>query len=245
MLGKIYHSTTPLHSSCIFRSRNFTPFFAPKSAIIFFEKFLQKHLEYSKILSIFALENQATSYMDIIQFTKIFLPNLASEYAKGTLPLHALVDVDLWKKVFPDGKGTRRSDKVHWQQVEFTCCQLLDHSLLFTFILPQPKRQGEPRFAAFRIMLASQSPRTIVYYLLTKPQSDDDPWDILYLPLPLGADKMELKFKQKISGQENLRNFVHDVQQIDFNDDSYAKSLFDDLRSIFGNMFRTQDDSRR
>ena len=52
---------------------------------------------------------------------------------------------------------------------------------------------------------------------------------------------MELKFKQKASGGDDLCNFIRDVQQIDFNDESYNKSLLDDFRDLVGNIFGQQE----
>jgi hypothetical protein len=178
--------------------------------------------------------------MDLNDFSKIFLPNLVSEYVKGNLPLHALVDLDTWKKVFPD-KGFKQTKQFPWYQVEFTCNPLKDRTILFSFSLPQPKKYGEAKYAIIRLKPEEHAQRRAVYYILTKPQNYDDHWDIHYLPLPLGADKMELKFKQKITGTDSLRNFVLDVQQIPFDDDSYDKSIIDDIKNIWGNIFKSQD----
>ena len=180
--------------------------------------------------------------MDTTEFSKIFLPNIVSEYLRGTRPLHALVDIDAWKKVYPN-QGHKRGNRIRWNQVEFTCYALQDRTLLLTFILPQPEKYGEVKYVAIRLKPEEHDEKQSVIYVLTKPQDPDDKWDISYLPLPLGAEKMELKFKQKISGTDNLRNFVQDVQQIDFYDDSYNKSFLDDFRDIFSNIFRSQDDS--
>jgi len=178
--------------------------------------------------------------MDTNKFSKIFLPNLVSDYVKGTLPLHALVDFDTWKKVFSD-KGSHQGNQIQWYQIEFTCNPLKDRTILFSFILPQPTKYGEVKYAAIRLSPEEQMERRAVYYVLTKPQRYDDPWDIYYLPLPQGQEKMELKFKQKINGTDSLRNFVYDVQQIEFNDNSYNKSFLDDVKDLLGNFLKPQD----
>ena len=193
----------------------------------------------SIILFNFAADNQTSSYMDTNQFSKIFLPRLVYEYVRGTLPFHALVDIDTWKKVFPNS-GSKRDKQIRWDQIEFICTALEDRTLLFTFILPQPKNYGEVKYAAIRLKPEEHTVRRAVYYVLTKPPNNDDSWDISYLPLPLGAEKMELKFKQKIIGLTDLCNFVKNVQQIDFNDDSYNKTFLDDLRNILGDIFDIQ-----
>lgn len=178
--------------------------------------------------------------MDTNQFTNIFLPRLVFEYVRGTMPLHALVDLDLWRKVFPY-KGNKRNPQLNLNLVEFCCQALPNRTLLFTFVLPQPKKPEDAKFATIRLKPEEHAIRRAVYYTLSMPQSDEDPWDIYYLPLPLGADKMELKFKQKASGGDDLCNFIRDVQQIDFNDESYNKSLLDDFRNLFGNIFGQQE----
>ena len=180
--------------------------------------------------------------MDTSEFSKIFLPNIVFEYLRGTLPPHALVDIDAWKKVYPYQKR-KRGNQIDWEHVEFTCYDLQDRTLLLTFILPQPKEYGEVEYVAIRLKPEEHDEKRAVIYILTKPQDPGDKWDISYLPLPLGADKMEFKFKQKISSTDQVRNFAKDVQQIDFYDDSYNKSILDDFRDIFSNMFRSQDDN--
>jgi len=197
-------------------------------------------LEISNFFSNFAAYNLTTTYMDIHQFSKIFLPQLVLEYVKGTLPFHALVDIDTWKKVFPN-KVRRHPYQIQWSQLVLTCNPLKDRTILLSFILPQPLKYGDVKFAAIRLNPEEHTLRRAVYYVLTKPQSYDDNWDISYLPLPQGEDKMELKFIQKITGTDSLRNFVYDVQQIDFDDDNYNKSIFDGIKGLLGNILKSQD----
>ncbi len=178
--------------------------------------------------------------METVQFSKIFLPRLVFEYVRGTMPLHALVDIDTWKKVFPD-QGHKRSNHILWNQIEIFCQALPDRTLLIIFKLPQPKKYEEVKYAAIRLNPEVHDEKSAVYYVLSKPQSSEDLWDISYLPLPLGEDKMELKFKQKASGADDLCNFIYDVQQIDFNDESYNKSFIDGLRDMIGNIFKPQN----
>ena len=88
--------------------------------------------------------------MDTYQFTDIFLPRLVLEYVRGTMPLHALVDLDLWKKVFPY-KGNKRNPQLNLNLVEIYCQALPDRTLLFIFLLPQPKKPEEAKFAVIRL----------------------------------------------------------------------------------------------
>ena len=174
------------------------------------------------------------------EFTKVFLPKIAAEYAKGTLPFHGLVDFDTWKKVFPDDVLTEKN-QIQWYKVAFTCNPLPDGTLLLSFILPRPGNYGEIEYAAIRLNPQEHVIRRAVYYVLSRPQRDEDGWDILYLPLSQDSESFELKFKQKVRGSDNLCNFVYDVQQIDFNDDSYCRTIFDGLRSILANMLKPLD----
>ena len=178
--------------------------------------------------------------MEVLDFTNIFLPNIISLYVDGQLPLHSLVDIDTWSRVFPeqpDGPATQ----IHWKQVALTCNKLRDSTLLFTLILPQPLQKGEPKFLAIRLNPASDQPRRAVLYELCRPASIYDNWDILYLPLPEGADKKALKFKCKVDGTDSLRNFVYTVQQLPFIDQEYGKTTLDRLRDFFRNVGSTQD----
>ena len=174
------------------------------------------------------------------EFTKVFLPHIIAEYIKGTLPFHALVDLDTWKKVFPDDELTQKN-QIQWHEVVLTCNPLVDGTLLLSFILPRPRNYEEIEYAAIRLNPAEHAVRRAVYYVLSKPPRVDDPWDILYLPLSQESESFELKFKKKIRGSDNLCNFVHDVQQIDFNDDSYNWSFIDGLKKYVINMLKPQD----
>lgn len=177
--------------------------------------------------------------MDYSQFTNIFLPGLVSDYVNRVLPRHALIDFDSWKRFYPDIFPTSTS-QVLWNEIRFTCDSLTDGTLLITFALPRPQKKGDAKFAAIRINLQEKEELHATYYMLCKPQDKDDAWDILHLPLPLGQDKMELKFLCKIEGQNSLRNFVRTVQQNPFDDNSYNKSFWDDIKVVLGGMFKAQ-----
>lgn len=174
------------------------------------------------------------------EFTKVFLPHIIAEYIKGTLPFHALVDLDTWKKVFPDVELTQKN-QIQWHEVVLTCNPLSDGTLLLSFVLPRPRNYEEIEYAAIRLNPQEHAVRRAVYYVLSKPPREEDNWDILYLPLSQESESFELKFKKKIRGSDNLCNFVHDVQQIDFDDNSYNWSFFDGLKSYFISMLKPQD----
>lgn len=152
--------------------------------------------------------------MNIIDFTHIFLPQLAADYVEGRIPLHGLVDIDTWRQVFPDSV-TPRSDQFHWYQIQLTCNKLQDGTLLFSFVLPHPNKSGEPKFAAFRFSLESHR-REVAYYLLQRPAKVDDAWDIHHVHLSADSSSIETQFLTKISGTDSLRNFVYSVQQTAF-----------------------------
>jgi len=178
--------------------------------------------------------------MEILDFTNIFLPNIVSLYVDEQLPLHSLVDIDTWRRVFPEDPNGSPS-QIHWYQISLTCNQLQDRTILFSFILPEPTRKGDPKFVAIRLKPEAGGTYRAVYYQLCKPGSIYDQWDIYYLPLPEGKQKKEMKFKCKIQGTDSLRNFVYSVQQLPFEDNTYNKTTLDHIWDFFHNVTSVQD----
>ena len=184
--------------------------------------------------------------MTIREFTDIFLPNLASQYAEGDMPLHALVDMELWRRLFPDqGQGDDYSqelaaDQFHWYQVSLTCHQLKDGTLLLTYTLPQPLLKGEPKFVGIRLKMGRDQERRAVLYSLRKPASIYDAWDIQYVPFPNRQHRIEQKFHCKIEGTDSLRNFVFTVQHQDYLDNQYDSTLLDKIKGLFGGALAPQ-----
>lgn len=165
--------------------------------------------------------------MELLHFTDIFIPRLVSLYVDGELPIHALVDFDTWKKVYPEGLSSGDINTFHWYQFSLTCNQLKDGTLLFTFILPTAMRHGDPQFAAIRLDPQDKIERKAVYYVMRRPSNIDDQWDIFWIPFPKANDKMELKFCKKVEDTNSLRNFVYAVQQTEFDASDYDRSLKD------------------
>lgn len=179
--------------------------------------------------------------MNTTGFTNDFLPHLTHSYVEGQLPLHALVDIDLWQHVFPDRSDATR-EQFHWYQVGLTCNPLKDQSLLLTFTLPEPINPSEARFIAIRLMPQEKTERRAVIYTLRKPKSIFDQWNIHYLPIPNKQDSMEQKFRCKIDGTDSLRNFVLTVQQIPFADTEYDKNWFSRIKDMIGSALSVQKD---
>lgn len=165
--------------------------------------------------------------MNIEEFIYIFLPNLIKQYNERSLDFHALVDVDLWKLIFPDELSSSENGRLFWYQIRLNCFELKDKTLLLTYTLPTPLQKGQPKFAGIRL---NRDTRQVHYYILNKPQRFDDPWDILWMPFPKAADIMKLEFNCKIDGTDSLRNFVLTVQRIEYNDAEYGRTL---ISSIF------------
>lgn len=162
--------------------------------------------------------------MNITEFTQTFLPHLLRDYVSRQAELHSLVDVELWKMVFPDRPDLTRLDgSFLWYQIRLNGFELKDHTLLLTYTLPTPLAKGQPKFAAIRI---DRSLRQAHYYLLLKPQRIDDQWDIFWIPFPKAAEKMKLEFLCKIDGTDSLRNFVLTVQHQGFTDHDYGTPFF-------------------
>lgn len=185
--------------------------------------------------------------MTTIEFTDIFLPHLVRLYVNEEFPLHALVDTDLWRRVFPEtaqvGEPQQAADpQFHWYEVRIACHPLQDQTLLLTYTLPEPAQKGEPKFVAIRLNTQTRDARRAVLYTLRKPASIFDQWDIHYLPLPNQQNRTEQKFRCKIEGTDSLRNFVLSVQHIDFLDNEYEHTWLSRLKSFFGSALTPQQD---
>lgn len=176
--------------------------------------------------------------MNISEFTNIFLPHLLSQYIDGDLPFHALVDTDLWKQVFPETNKPGEKPGILWYQIQLNSFALQDGTLLLTFSLPEPNQANLPKFAGIRL---KRETNEAVYYVLYKPKFYDDQWDIHYLPLPQGKEKMKLEFKCKIDGTSSLRNFVFTVQQLKFESEDYGTTLMDLLKRRVKDALSSQD----
>lgn len=94
--------------------------------------------------------------MNVIEFSDTLLPHLLLSYTRGEIPFHALVDLDLWRQLFPDD-AARLDDaealapQFDWHEVRIAGHSLPDGTLLLTYTLPQPKAPGDPKYAAIRI----------------------------------------------------------------------------------------------
>ena len=176
--------------------------------------------------------------MTVSDFTDKFIPELAALYAEGELPLHALVDFDLWKQMFRQPGYNDGADLLNWYQVSFTCNPLQDGTVMLSFVLPEPLFRQQAKFAAIRLKLRdanADAMHHVVYYTLRKPDHTYDQWDVSYLSLPAGRQKkMQQEFLCKLDGPDTLRNFVYTVQRHDFMAPEYGVSLFwqliDDLK---------------
>ena len=181
--------------------------------------------------------------MEIAEFTNTFLPGLLNLYVEGQMPTHALFDIDLWRKLFPDTPATT-PEQIRWKQITFTCHPLQDGTLLFTYILPEPLVAGRPKFAAFRLERTDSDDKRIAYYVMRKPARYDDPWDILSRSFSSGTKDNELSFLCKVDGADSLRNFVLTVQQKDFQEHFQSKSLLGRVRGVLGILTGTQKSSQ-
>ena len=186
----------------------------------------------------FCTTKQTSHLMNITEFTDIFLPNLLALYIDGELPFHSLVDTDLWKQVFPETTNTDNKPNILWYQIQLNSFALQDGTLLLTYTLPEPSQANQPKFVGIRL---NRETNEAVYYVLYKPKFYDDQWDIWYLPLPQGQQKMKLEFKCKIDGTSSLRNFVFTVQQLNFSSEDYGTTLMDIFKRRLKDAISTQD----
>lgn len=179
--------------------------------------------------------------MTIAEFTDTLLPLLIDGYVKEELPLHALVDIDTWKNVFPENP-TFGTNQFHWYQISFTCNKLKDGTVLLTYKLPEPLEYKQPKFAGIRLNLNDRSNKRVVFYVLRKPAKVDEHWDLYYMPFPLGNGKMKFKFDSKIDDADTVRNFVYSVQKTSFLEKANKRTKWGAIKDIFDGVIDLQED---
>lgn len=203
-----------------------------KKAIFESKKFSQKTFgDYEKtsyICSRFQ-KKRRTSPMTIPEFTNIFMPQLVDLYVQGSLPLHGLVDVDLWRRIYPISFEAE-AETLHWNQLQLTCNPLQDGTLLLTFLLPQPLRVGLAKAICIRMNPQARGAHDAIIYTMCKPGSIFDAWDILFLPFPNRKQSHEYHFLCKVDGTDSLRNFILTVQQKEYSPLDYDKSWIEKLK---------------
>lgn len=142
-------------------------------------------------------------------FTDKFLLKLARFYRSGEVSLHGLVDIDLWKKVFPDNDA--KHGDILWSNVSFNAFTLDDeeNSLLIVYSIPQENEVGRAKFIAMRF---DNKRHSLLYYTLRRPKYYDDAWDIFQYDFSSGKNY----YIQKIGGTDSLREFKASIEKIEF-----------------------------
>ena len=160
--------------------------------------------------------------MTYTEFTDYFLPTLAISYRSGKFNFHALVDFDLWKKVFPD-EGNR-NDEVQWSEISFNAFTLNDKekSLFVVFAMPERIVPNEAKFVGFRL---DNNRKRIACYSLRRPKYHDDPWKVFLYDY---KDKKNF-FITELMGTHSMREFINAVEKIDFQD---CPSLVDKILTM-------------
>lgn len=140
--------------------------------------------------------------MNIQEFADCFLPTLVQKYNKGELGLHALVDLETWRSVFPDDKYNIKD--FHWYQIKLNSFALKDGTGLIVYTLPEPHKAGGRKFIGIRF---DNKTRVVNYYVLVRPRFYDSTWEILQYSF---AEKKFL-FDYVVNGTHSLRDFVNTI----------------------------------
>ncbi|MBE6330980.1 MAG: hypothetical protein K6E73_11715 [Bacteroidales bacterium] len=151
--------------------------------------------------------------MTYSDFTNIFLPKLACAYRDGQIKFHALVDFDLWKKIFPD--ESHGNFDVQWSAISFNAYVLNDEekSLLIVFSIPLFKIKREAKFVAFRL---DNKRKRIVCYYLRRPQYHDDYWKIYLYDMKMRKEY----FITDLSDTDSMRVFIKDITDLPFRENA-------------------------
>ncbi len=157
--------------------------------------------------------------MTYFEFTNHFLPQLAQLYLNKEIDFHALVDFDLWKKVFPD--VPKADGSFYWNRISFNAFALNDpeSSLLLVYNLPLQNTPKEAQFIGIRF---NNNRTRLNMYVLRRPRFYDEFWDVFQYNFELGKEI----FIEKLRGTNSLREFCADIQRLPFSS-SNKPSLFD------------------
>jgi len=162
--------------------------------------------------------------MNYVEFTDSFLLRLAKSYKMGKVGLHALVDFDLWKQLFPDQDG--QQGVLRWSQISFNAFTLddEDHSLCLFYHIPLQNIKNEAMFIAIRF---NKKRNELVYYSLRRPKYNDDPWIIFVYDF-----ESERDYKiQEIQGASSLREFKAAIERLPFLPEASPYDKFTELIS--------------
>lgn len=165
--------------------------------------------------------------MNYTEFSDTFLPQLASDYLEGRLPFHALVDMDLWKRIFPDMNAA--PGQVQWYNIKLTNFSLNDveNTLLITYSLPERRDKNEAKFIGMRINNMQQ---TLNFYLLRRPSNYDDLWNLFQYDF---KNKQEI-FIKKIEATDSLFEFKNCIERLPNSlQTSHTESFFSYLKNRF------------
>lgn len=164
--------------------------------------------------------------MKIKDFTYTFLPTLVEAYLRKELPFSALVDLDIWKELFPYDSTSAGVD-LPWSQVKLLAKPLDDGTLILIYSLPEPMDTKIAKFVAVRIdrdsidsynKLSKSEQKSdncpVRYYALVRPLYHDDIWDIMQFDLSntkrYNLDNMSWYMKN--NGTWSLRAFVNTIE---------------------------------
>ena len=198
----------------------------------FFKIYCQKSLDYSRKIVIFAIPNFKYfiffSAMTIQEFTDNFLPTLSLKYKRGEMDLHALVDIETWRKVFPDNREVYHD--FLWYQIKLNSFALKDGTGLIVYSLPEPNKTGERKFIGIRF---DNKSRDLSYYVLERPRFYDATWEIYQYSFA----NHKYVFDYMINGTHSLRDFVN---TIDAHKAEMPKGLFDYFKEKIKESFQMQ-----
>lgn len=153
--------------------------------------------------------------MTIQEFSDIFLPTLSLQYKRGKMDLHALVDIETWKSVFPD-----TCEGYHdflWYQIKLNAFALSDGTGLIVYSLPEPQKSGGRKFIGLRL---DNKTRDLYYYVLVRPRFYDSEWEIQQYSF----SNKKFLFDFFINGTHSLRDFVNTINA---HKPEVPKSLFE------------------
>ena len=155
------------------------------------------------------------------EFSDTFLPKLATSYLNKEIDFHALIDFELWKKIFPDNE--LQMDQVNWNGIQFNAFSLDDdkHSLLLVYTIPTHNKKNEAKFIAFRF---DNNRNKLLLYSLRRPKYYDELWNIFQYDFKLGKDV----YLMKNLGTDSLREFKASIEQIEFQEKT---SFFDKIKT--------------
>lgn len=161
------------------------------------------------------------------EFCNTFLVQITSDYRDELLPFSALINVQLWEKLFPN--NFQAATEVKWHQVKMVPFMLKDAARTGLLVYSVNTFQLPHEIKYVGIRFDNKCRQNSVLYFLRRPQYVDEHWDISYYDF----DKQQEVFIQKMTATDSITEFRNEIERLPLHIDEPESLISLIKRSIF------------